>query len=905
MAKLAREGSHSYEVRSAATKIVHDVPSKQVAGELAALYRWVRDNIRYRFDPVELEWVQSPTRTMLERAGDCDDMAVLLAALAGSLGHRYRFLTVGPRAGVMKHVAVEVWDGKGWVTLDPVLEPARSSTAPRSDLGKFGQRAPHRARHLWDDGGTMLSGLGAGHTGGRWGRRRPSHVHVAAYDRRWPRSGLSGAADAEGVALWESQLGDATVVHVEPPSVAARMKGPMRRAGLHPRPGWIPRVGPRMARKLGQRACRCRHGSSMAGEVSLEQTELWSWNAYYPSDPNRAPLPAPRAVGTYRSGDAPGFSGGKALVISAPAGTLSGGLGYIGNLGFGFLKKIGKAVGGVVKGAANIVTKIPGVNLVAKMIPGASLALDAAKMVGGMLSPDKKPGAPAAVAAEPQALTAAPGGAPAAPGASPYAPPGSSPVPPVRIPANIAQRSDIDALRQEVRANAGFAKSSDLQRVEQALNAKATAKQQAAQKAAVAKAVKACQKKAKASTKAAVKKQHTKDAGKAAKAAAKAAKKLKKLQGTLAKLRAKPCPAIGQKYPAGAKQRFDVKANKYVVYAPKKAAGAVSGLSGFQDESALGLFKPTLTFTLSGLGAATSKQADAAISAVQAFIAKNKQPPQIAVAAVAAFQKADGSLKPDGLWGPNARAAASFYTGRPVSQLPDVAKPYAKSKITWKPPAAQIAPKAPAVKAAPKAPPAAKKPKAAKAPKASKVVAIVKPAAANYGPAPDVTAKASLLPVTGGQIAPIPAAPDILTEATVSQGGRAAPAVPAPLPPPPAGMRTVGTEDSNPGLPPVGQPELAPAGSVAVATGPQGMPVDEHGRVVIDVSGPRIVQVGSKKKRKRGRAFPPPAFPAPPLHRGGPRSTPWPDDDDGVPHWLWALAALWAINTKPGRRRVA
>lgn len=931
MAQLAREGSHSYAVRSVATRIVHDVPSKQVGGELATLYRWVRDNIRYRFDPVDLEWVQSPARTLTERAGDCDDMAVLLAALAGSLGHKYRFLTVGPSKGIMKHVAVEAWDGRQWVTLDPVLEPPGKSTAPRSDLGKFGQRAPHRASHLWDDGGAMLSGTRCHmfprskiasiadsrrrvrdlrrcgydvtivHKGrGRVvmksrrkhrGRGSITHTHLSGEDHM-----LHGQVGPEGIALWESQLGAATLVHVEPPAIAARMRGALRRVGASPRGGRPARVSPAVAAKLRRKACQCHAATrGLSGAVSPEQTELWSWNAYYPSDPNRIPLAAPIPSAPYRSSDAPGFANARPLVISAPAGTLSGGLGYIGNLGFGFLKKIGKAVGGVVKGAANIVTKIPGVNIAAKLIPGASLALDAAKMVGGILSPDKKPsggGAPPPVeASAPQALTAAaPGGA--AP--SPYAPPGAGPAAaPVRIPTNIAQRGDIDALRQEVRANAGFATKADVAALKDALNQKQSAKQAAAQKAAVAKAVKACQKQAKAATKAAVKKQHTKDAAKAKKAALKAQKRLAKAAAQLKKLRARPCPELGQKYPAGARQRFDPKQNKYVVYAPKKASGAVSGLAGFQDASALGVFKPTLTFTLSGLGAATAQQAQAAIAAVQAFAAKNKQPPQIPIAPVAAFQKADGGLKPDGLWGPNARAAAAFYTGRPVSQLPDVAKPYAKTKITWKPPASQVATSQPAiVKPAPKASKPAK-PAKVKASKPAPVVVVAAPspkqqAAAVYGP--DAIAKPSLLPVTGGALAPIPPIPPIAEIAPVSQGGRGAPPLPidggpapAPLPPAPSGMKIVGTEDSNPGLPPVDASSSA-----------------STPRITIDVSGPKIAR---KKKRKSGA--PPPAFPAPPLHPGGPRSVPFDDDDSGVPHWLWVLGALWMLDTKPGRRRVA
>src|ERR1051325_7611537 len=90
MSALAKQGASSYPIVNLARRIVAaaGVPSKDYRGELAALYKWVRANIAYRKDSVHLEWLQSPDRTVEERAGDCDDHAILLAALAGALGHR-------------------------------------------------------------------------------------------------------------------------------------------------------------------------------------------------------------------------------------------------------------------------------------------------------------------------------------------------------------------------------------------------------------------------------------------------------------------------------------------------------------------------------------------------------------------------------------------------------------------------------------------------------------------------------------------------------------------------------------------------------------------------------------------------------------------------------------------------
>lgn len=135
MCDLAREAQGTYEIRHLATEITRHVPSKSPRAELFALYAWVRDHIRYRYDPLELEWVQAPHITVSEGAGDCDDMTVLIAALSGSLGHPWRIRTVGKTRAAQAHVAPQCHDKTVWLDLDPVLEPTQPTTAPRTDLG--------------------------------------------------------------------------------------------------------------------------------------------------------------------------------------------------------------------------------------------------------------------------------------------------------------------------------------------------------------------------------------------------------------------------------------------------------------------------------------------------------------------------------------------------------------------------------------------------------------------------------------------------------------------------------------------------------------------------------------------------------------------------------------------------
>jgi hypothetical protein len=164
MATLAADrdrGGHSLPIRQWATRVVHNVPGKARLQELAALYQWVRDHIRYRSDPHGLEWVQSPMRTLEEQAGDCDDMAVLLAAGATALGFKTRYRIMARKPGRWQHVWAEAFALGRWVPLDPVLEPEQPDTEPRpNDLGKFGRVARGRIYTKTFDAKGKAMGLG-------------------------------------------------------------------------------------------------------------------------------------------------------------------------------------------------------------------------------------------------------------------------------------------------------------------------------------------------------------------------------------------------------------------------------------------------------------------------------------------------------------------------------------------------------------------------------------------------------------------------------------------------------------------------------------------------------------------------------------------------------------------------
>ena len=105
-------------VYSLARAIAARVPGKDHAGEAAAIHAWVRDNVAYRWDPLEHESLQTVQNTLALKTGDCDDMAILIAALAESLGLRSRFVVGGWNRAQYVHVWPEVQVWGRWVALD-------------------------------------------------------------------------------------------------------------------------------------------------------------------------------------------------------------------------------------------------------------------------------------------------------------------------------------------------------------------------------------------------------------------------------------------------------------------------------------------------------------------------------------------------------------------------------------------------------------------------------------------------------------------------------------------------------------------------------------------------------------------------------------------------------------------
>lgn len=137
MRSFVADAQRDPTLRGAVVEILHGLPARNARLELSTLLDFVRDRVRYQADPLDVEFVQSPARLLdaIRRsgtaAGDCDDMAVLLAALVETAGYPTRFRVQGRPGQDFSHVVIEAQEPAGaWVTLDPTRRSGGLGTAP-------------------------------------------------------------------------------------------------------------------------------------------------------------------------------------------------------------------------------------------------------------------------------------------------------------------------------------------------------------------------------------------------------------------------------------------------------------------------------------------------------------------------------------------------------------------------------------------------------------------------------------------------------------------------------------------------------------------------------------------------------------------------------------------------------
>jgi Transglutaminase-like superfamily len=130
MRGLVDEALRDPQINRLARDIVRSAPAFDDLAEANALYEWVRRNIRFTKDPVNKETLYPPAELLKIRAGDCDDISMLLATLLMSVGYEARLMTVAASGDEFSHVYVEANINGQWIPLDPARYDSQFGVAP-------------------------------------------------------------------------------------------------------------------------------------------------------------------------------------------------------------------------------------------------------------------------------------------------------------------------------------------------------------------------------------------------------------------------------------------------------------------------------------------------------------------------------------------------------------------------------------------------------------------------------------------------------------------------------------------------------------------------------------------------------------------------------------------------------
>jgi transglutaminase-like putative cysteine protease len=138
MQALIRQGAKDFYVRQKAIDILlaQGVKPKDYLGEIRALFQWVQRNVRYTKDTFRVEVLHSARRLLELRAGDCDDLSILLGSMLESIGHPVRVVLIGRdprRPRLFSHVYLEANHKGRWIPLDATM-PYPMGWAPRTSV---------------------------------------------------------------------------------------------------------------------------------------------------------------------------------------------------------------------------------------------------------------------------------------------------------------------------------------------------------------------------------------------------------------------------------------------------------------------------------------------------------------------------------------------------------------------------------------------------------------------------------------------------------------------------------------------------------------------------------------------------------------------------------------------------
>lgn len=117
--KLIKKSLTNPDFVNFARSIVRSCSPKDYLCEGKSIFNWVKENIRYVKDPLDVELIQSPENTLKIGQEDCDGLSILLSALYQAIGHPTRLVTISQDSErQFSHIYPEVYINGEWIAAD-------------------------------------------------------------------------------------------------------------------------------------------------------------------------------------------------------------------------------------------------------------------------------------------------------------------------------------------------------------------------------------------------------------------------------------------------------------------------------------------------------------------------------------------------------------------------------------------------------------------------------------------------------------------------------------------------------------------------------------------------------------------------------------------------------------------
>lgn len=119
--RLIREGTNNPRVREIAAAAVRGARWKDKRDEAGAIFRWIRANIRFTYDPEGAELLQNVDAILRHKSCDCDDLVILGGSLLRSIGIPVRIVIIGADPqypSMFSHIYLQAFVGDAWLGFD-------------------------------------------------------------------------------------------------------------------------------------------------------------------------------------------------------------------------------------------------------------------------------------------------------------------------------------------------------------------------------------------------------------------------------------------------------------------------------------------------------------------------------------------------------------------------------------------------------------------------------------------------------------------------------------------------------------------------------------------------------------------------------------------------------------------